>query len=325
MKSARPAARLGRSQPRLRRGRGRSGEPRARRRSGNGAQRGEGARRRAGATRARSASAAICTAPSRRSPTSRPTWSSTCASRSTARATSSRCCRCCSSARGWPTPARRRSRSGSAVHKHKAKDVLRGAGVPTPEAAVLTAPDVSKVALGVPAHRQAGARGRLGRHHGRLGRPRSRGARASGDVRAGPLPAAGAGRALHRGARDLRLAAGTARAAACRSCRSTRSTSRRCRPAAPRIVSFDGKWVESSPEFRGTKPVPCEGLSASDAGPDRGGRRDGVRGDGAARLRPPRRAAVGRRHPLRHRREPQLRSVGGGGVRAGRARRRARI
>ena len=39
---------------------------------------------------------------------------------------------------------------GLAVHKHKAKDVLRGAGVPTPEAAVLTAPDVSKVALGFP-------------------------------------------------------------------------------------------------------------------------------------------------------------------------------
>jgi len=26
---------------------------------------------------------------------------------------------------------------------------------------------------------------------------------------------------------------------------------------APRIVSFDGKWVESSPEFNGTKPVAC--------------------------------------------------------------------
>jgi D-alanine-D-alanine ligase len=25
----------------------------------------------------------------------------------------------------------------------------------------------------------------------------------------------------------------------------------------PRIVSFEGKWVEASPEFRGTRPVPC--------------------------------------------------------------------
>jgi D-alanine-D-alanine ligase len=29
----------------------------------------------------------------------------------------------------------------------------------------------------------------------------------------------------------------------------------------PRIVSFDGKWCESSAEFRGTKPVPCVGLT----------------------------------------------------------------
>jgi D-alanine-D-alanine ligase len=29
----------------------------------------------------------------------------------------------------------------------------------------------------------------------------------------------------------------------------------------PRIVSFEGKWVEDSPEFIGTKPVPCAGLS----------------------------------------------------------------
>jgi len=31
----------------------------------------------------------------------------------------------------------------------------------------------------------------------------------------------------------------------------------------PRIVSFDGKWVEGSDEFIGTKPVPCTGLSAA--------------------------------------------------------------
>jgi D-alanine-D-alanine ligase len=32
-------------------------------------------------------------------------------------------------------------------------------------------------------------------------------------------------------------------------------------PDRPRIVSFEGKWVEASPEFRGTKPVACAGLA----------------------------------------------------------------
>ena len=36
----------------------------------------------------------------------------------------------------------------------------------------------------------------------------------------------------------------------------TRSTSPRCRADRPKIVSFEGKWVESSADYRGTRPVP---------------------------------------------------------------------
>lgn len=145
---------------------------------------------------------------------------------------------------------------GLAVHKHKAKDVLRGAGVPTPESALLTTADVSRVDLPFPlivkparedasvgitldsvvhdraalerqvtfilAHYQQPAlveRYIEGReiYISMLGRP-------DGGVEVLPLY-------------EIDFA--------------------EMPVGAPRIVSFDGKWVESSPEFRGTKPVPC--------------------------------------------------------------------
>jgi D-alanine-D-alanine ligase len=145
---------------------------------------------------------------------------------------------------------------GLAVHKHKAKDVLRGAGVPTPEAALLTTPDIARVALPFPlivkparedasvgitlesvVHDRAALERQvrliLARYHqpalveryieGReiyvsmLERP-------EGGVDILPLY-------------EIDFAEMPA--------------------GAPRIVSFDGKWVESSPEFRGTRPVAC--------------------------------------------------------------------
>ena len=72
----------------------------------------------------------------------------------------------------------------------------------------------------------------------------------------------------------------------------------------PRIVSFEGKWVEASVEFRGTKPVPCAGLSAERRSAHRASvARARVRRHGAARLRPPGSAGHAGRDPLRHRRE----------------------
>jgi D-alanine-D-alanine ligase len=152
---------------------------------------------------------------------------------------------------------------GLCVHKHRAKDALRGAGVPTPEAVVLTTPDVSRVAVPFPLivkparedasvgitvdsvvhDRKALARQVtfvLARYRqpalveryieGReiyvsmLGRPQESG---------------GGGQMLPLYEIDFS----------------------EMPKGSPRIVSFDGKWVESSPEFRGTKPVPCEGLA----------------------------------------------------------------
>ena len=68
---------------------------------------------------------------------------------------------------------------GLALHKHKAKDVLRGAGVPTPDAACLTTRRRVGGGAAVSAHRQAVARGRVDRHQLAVGRARSRRARAA--------------------------------------------------------------------------------------------------------------------------------------------------
>lgn len=145
---------------------------------------------------------------------------------------------------------------GLAVHKHKAKDVLRGAGVPTPEAALLTTPDVSRVALPFPlivkparedasvgitldsvVHDRAALERQVTVILARYRQPAlveryvegreiyvSMLERPEGGVEILPLY-------------EIDFAEMPA--------------------GAPRIVSFDGKWVESSPEFRGTKPVAC--------------------------------------------------------------------
>ncbi len=150
---------------------------------------------------------------------------------------------------------------GLAVHKHRAKDVLRGAGVPTPEAALLTTPDVSRVALQFPlivkparedasvgisldsvVHDRAALERQVTYVLSRYRQPAlveryiegreiyvSMLERPSGGVEILPLY-------------EIDFSEMPA--------------------GSPRIVSFDGKWVESSPEFRGTKPVACA-LSAA--------------------------------------------------------------
>jgi D-alanine-D-alanine ligase len=147
-----------------------------------------------------------------------------------------------------------------ALHKHKAKEILRARGVPTPEAIHLTTPDVSGVTIPFPlivkparedasvgicsdsvVHDRAALRRRVthilshyrqpalveryieGReiYVSMLGRP------------------TGAPQIFPFYEIDFSLM-----------------------PAdRPRIVSFEGKWVEGSDEFVGTKPVLCEGLS----------------------------------------------------------------
>ncbi len=151
---------------------------------------------------------------------------------------------------------------GLSVHKHKAKDVLRGAGVPTPESVLLTAPDVAAVALPFPlivkparedasvgitldsvVHDRAALERQVTIVLARYRQP----ALVERYVEGREIYVSLLGRA-DGGADILPL----------------HEIDFSEMPAgSPRIVSFDGKWVESSPEFRGTKPVPCAALPAA--------------------------------------------------------------
>ena len=205
---------------------------------------------------------------------------------------------------------------GLAVHKHRAKDVLRGAGVPTPEAALLTTPDISGVTLPFPlivkparedasvgitldsvVHDLAALERQVTFILAHYNQPALVERYIEGrEIYVSMLDRPGGGVDILP-LYEIDFAEMPA--------------------GAPRIVSFDGKWVESSPEFRGTRPVACE-LPAGHR------KAAGVRGDaslrrdGAAGLRAARRSAGRRRHPLRHRREPELRPVGRRRVCAGR-------
>jgi D-alanine-D-alanine ligase len=152
---------------------------------------------------------------------------------------------------------------GLCVHKHRAKDALRGAGVPTPEAVVLTAPDVSRVTLPFPlivkparedasvgitldsvVHDRAALERQVTFVLARYRQPALveryiEGREIYVSMLGRPQEAGGGGQMLPLHEIDFsEMPSG-----------------------CPRIVSFDGKWVESSPEFRGTKPVPCLGLA----------------------------------------------------------------
>jgi D-alanine-D-alanine ligase len=149
---------------------------------------------------------------------------------------------------------------GLCVHKHRAKDALRGAGVPTPEAVVLTTPDVSRVALPFPlivkparedasvgisvdsvVHDRAALERQVTFVLARYRQP----ALVERYIEGREIYVSMLGRA-EGGGEMLPL---------------YEIDFSEMPSGCPRIVSFDGKWVESSPEFRGTKPVPCEGLA----------------------------------------------------------------
>jgi D-alanine-D-alanine ligase len=156
-----------------------------------------------------------------------------------------------------------------ALHKHKAKEILRARGVPTPEAAYLTTPDVSEVfkvphgssatlpypLIVKPAREDAS----VGIHAESVVRDRDALARRVTHVLSHYRQPALVERYVE--GREIYVSM-LGRPEGPPQIFPFYEIDFSLMPAdRPRIVSFDGKWVEGSDEFVGTKPVPCVDLS----------------------------------------------------------------
>jgi len=150
---------------------------------------------------------------------------------------------------------------GVALHKFKAKAMLRAAGVPTPDAVLLAEPEVSGVRLpfplivkpsredastGISSRSVVRDRAELGRQVADIVARYRQPALVEGYVEGREIYVSMLGRA--DGGIDLLP---------------LHEIDFSEMPAdRPRIVSFEAKWEESSAEYRGTKPVRCTGLTA---------------------------------------------------------------
>ena len=149
-----------------------------------------------------------------------------------------------------------------ALHKHKAKEVLRGCGVPTPASALLTAADASAVALPFPLIvKPCREDASVGVTSGSVVRDRKTLERRVAHVLVHYRQPALVEQFVD--GREIYV--------------SILGRPRGERPQVfpffeidfsqlpedrPRIVSFEAKWVEDSIEYRGTVPVRCRGLAA---------------------------------------------------------------
>jgi D-alanine-D-alanine ligase len=146
---------------------------------------------------------------------------------------------------------------GLSLHKHRAKDLLRAAGIPTPEAQLCVGRDVSSVRIPFPLivkpSREDGSVGITSASvvHDRAALERQVGLVLSRYRQPALVERYVEGREVYV------------------SLLSQPDGSPRMLPLyeidfaempvdRPRIVSFEGKWVAGSPEFVGTKPVPCD-------------------------------------------------------------------
>ncbi|HVU50645.1 MAG TPA: D-alanine--D-alanine ligase, partial [Polyangia bacterium] len=149
-----------------------------------------------------------------------------------------------------------------ALHKHKAKEILRARGVPTPAAAYLTTPDVSGVEIPFPLIvKPAREDASVGIHAESVVHDRAALARRVTHVLSHYRQPALVERFID--GREIYVSM-LGRPTGAPQIFPFYEIDFALMPAhRPRIVSFDGKWVEGSEEFVGTKPVPCTNLPAA--------------------------------------------------------------
>jgi D-alanine-D-alanine ligase len=148
------------------------------------------------------------------------------------------------------------------LHKHKAKEILRARGVPTPAAAYVTAPDVSGIGIPFPLIvKPAREDASVGIHAESVVHDRAALARRVTHVLSHYRQPALVERYID--GREIYVSM-LGRPAGAPQIFPFYEIDFALMPAdRPRIVSFDGKWVEGSDEFIGTKPVPCVNLPAA--------------------------------------------------------------
>lgn len=146
------------------------------------------------------------------------------------------------------------------LHKHKTKEILRARGVPTPEALHVTTPDVSSIAIPFPLIvKPAREDASVGISSESVVRDRDALARRVKHVLSHYRQPALVERYVE--GREIYVSM-LGRPAGAPQIFPFYEIDFSLMPAdRPRIVSFEGKWVEGSDEFVGTKPVPCIGLS----------------------------------------------------------------
>jgi D-alanine-D-alanine ligase len=153
---------------------------------------------------------------------------------------------------------------GLALHKHKAKGLLRGAGVPTPDAICLTTPDVSAVTLPFPLIvKPAREDASVGISSQSVVHDRAALERQVGSVIARYRQPALVERYIE--GREIYVSMLGRRDGGIDLLPLHEIDFSEMPAGRPRIVSFAAKWDESSAEYRGTKPVPCADLPADAA------------------------------------------------------------